>query len=264
MVSSPATSGKSSAANCNCEDKRGVNMNRKKNSFVFFETFYDMLKELSDSDKLKYFVYITEYGLYGNEPNLCGIEKALWVHIKYVIDLASEKYEASVNNGKKGGRPKNTQENLTKPNETQENLTKPNETNNENENENENEKRGAEAPYAATPDGEAAASLPAAPEKRAKFKKPSVDEVAEYCAERKNGIDARSFVDFYESKGWKIGANAMKDWRAAVRTWERRNRQTSPPLSRADFNASQRDAARDIVASWHTGVYGSEKKWHQA
>lgn len=53
------------------------------------------------------------------------------------------------------------------------------------------------------------------------FVKPTVDEVNEYCRERGNGISGERFIDFYESKGWKIGKNHMKDWKAAVRTWER-------------------------------------------
>lgn len=53
------------------------------------------------------------------------------------------------------------------------------------------------------------------------FEKPTVEEVRAYCRERNNGINADSFVDFYESKGWLIGKNKMKDWKAAVRTWER-------------------------------------------
>lgn len=52
---------------------------------------------------------------------------------------------------------------------------------------------------------------------------PTVEDVRNYCRERNNNIDAEQFVDFYESKGWKIGNSKMKDWRAAVRTWERRN-----------------------------------------
>ena len=53
------------------------------------------------------------------------------------------------------------------------------------------------------------------------FIPPKVDEVKEYCRSRGNGIDAGSFVDFYASKGWMVGKNKMKDWKAAVRTWER-------------------------------------------
>jgi len=57
-------------------------------------------------------------------------------------------------------------------------------------------------------------------EKKTRFTPPSVEEVAAYCAERQNGIDPQTFVDFYASKGWKVGNQPMKDWRAAVRTWE--------------------------------------------
>lgn len=54
-----------------------------------------------------------------------------------------------------------------------------------------------------------------------KFSPPTVEEVRAYCEQRGNGVDAEAFVNFYESKGWMIGKNKMKDWKAAVRTWER-------------------------------------------
>ena len=56
-----------------------------------------------------------------------------------------------------------------------------------------------------------------------RFSKPSLEEVKEYCEQRKNGINPQHFIDFYESKGWKVGNQPMKDWKACVRTWERRN-----------------------------------------
>lgn len=49
---------------------------------------------------------------------------------------------------------------------------------------------------------------------------PTFEQVNEYCKERKNNVDAEKFINFYESKGWYIGKNKMKDWKAAVRTWE--------------------------------------------
>ena len=54
-----------------------------------------------------------------------------------------------------------------------------------------------------------------------RFKKPTLEEVKEYCEERNNGIDAETFINFYESKGWMVGKNKMKDWKACVRTWEK-------------------------------------------
>lgn len=55
-----------------------------------------------------------------------------------------------------------------------------------------------------------------------KFVPPTVEAVRGYCLERNNGIDPQRFVDFYSAKGWMLGKNKMKDWRACVRTWERR------------------------------------------
>ena len=60
--------------------------------------------------------------------------------------------------------------------------------------------------------------------KSSHFVPPSLEEVKTYCLERKNGIDPEHFITFYQSKGWMIGKNKMKDWKAAVRTWEQRDR----------------------------------------
>lgn len=54
-----------------------------------------------------------------------------------------------------------------------------------------------------------------------RFKPPTVDEVKAYCIERQNNVDAERFIDYYTANGWKVGKNTMKDWKAAVRTWER-------------------------------------------
>lgn len=54
-----------------------------------------------------------------------------------------------------------------------------------------------------------------------RFIPPTVEEVAAYCQARNNTVDAERFIDYYESNGWKVGRNKMKDWKAAVRSWER-------------------------------------------
>jgi hypothetical protein len=58
-----------------------------------------------------------------------------------------------------------------------------------------------------------------------RFKPPTIDEVSMYCISRGNSINAEAFVDFYESKGWMVGKNKMKAWKAALRTWETREAQ---------------------------------------
>lgn len=57
------------------------------------------------------------------------------------------------------------------------------------------------------------------PQKR--FTAPSLEDVKAYCEERKNNVDPERFIDYYTANGWKVGKNPMKDWKAAVRSWER-------------------------------------------
>ena len=65
--------------------------------------------------------------------------------------------------------------------------------------------------------------------RKPKFTPPTVEDVAMYISENGYHVDAEQFVDFYQSKGWKVGKDTMKDWKASVRTWERRNKQNKKP-----------------------------------
>ena len=76
-----------------------------------------------------------------------------------------------------------------------------------------------------------------------RFVKPTLDEVRAYCRERNNTVDPERFMDFYESNGWKVGKNPMKDWRSAVRNWERsgyntttKTKKTNPMLDPCEDN----------------------------
>lgn len=60
-----------------------------------------------------------------------------------------------------------------------------------------------------------------------KFKKPTIEDIRQYCLERNNNINAEQFIDYYEANGWKVGKNPMKDWKATIRTWERRYKEVS-------------------------------------
>lgn len=63
-----------------------------------------------------------------------------------------------------------------------------------------------------------------------KFQKPTIEEIQKYCLEKNYGIDTQYFYDYYESNGWKVGKNAMKDWQATIRTWQRRNKSEQSAL----------------------------------
>lgn len=69
-----------------------------------------------------------------------------------------------------------------------------------------------------------------------RFSEPTVEEVSAYCRERGNNIDPQRFVDYYTSNGWMVGRNKMKDWKAAVRTWEKQEYSTGSKNSEKSTN----------------------------
>lgn len=131
--------------------------------------------------------------------------------------------EKQVENGKKGGRPRlnkssgslANKETKPKPffiDNPNNNQKKPLEDENEIENRNKNNEK------------ETIKKEKVDFEKKSKiFKIPTVEEIKNYCEERKNFVDPEKFFNFYQSKGWLVGKSKMKDWKAAVRTWEKSN-----------------------------------------
>jgi hypothetical protein len=87
------------------------------------------------------------------------------------------------------------------------------------------------------------------PVKVKRFKKPTLQEVLSYCVERENAVEGTKFFDFYESNGWKVGKNPMKDWKAAVRNWEKNSYETaqSKKGNKLKTQIDSWQKARDIV-----------------
>lgn len=81
---------------------------------------------------------------------------------------------------------------------------------------------------------------------RKRFLPPTVEEVEAYCIERNNKVDAERFVDFYASNGWRVGKNPMKDWKAAVRTWEKR--EDNSPMTAAQRADQERHEVLRAIA----------------
>ena len=73
-------------------------------------------------------------------------------------------------------------------------------------------------------------------EKRQIFVPPTVEEISQFCIENNIGIDANTFFNFYESKGWYVGKNKMKNWKAAVRTWERKDKERGNQISLSNYH----------------------------
>ena len=89
--------------------------------------------------------------------------------------------------------------------------------------------------------------------KAKRFTPPTLEEVIAYCNERNNNIDANHFIDYYTSNGWLVGKNKMKDWKAAIRTWERngysQSRQSKPnkPINQT---AQELDDFYNMASGW--------------
>ena len=83
------------------------------------------------------------------------------------------------------------------------------------------------------------------PTKAKRFVKPTLSEIEQYCIERKNNVNAEQFYDYYESNGWKVGKNAMKDWKACVRTWERNG--YDKPIKKKNNKQDALNDMRDLM-----------------
>lgn len=80
-----------------------------------------------------------------------------------------------------------------------------------------------------------------------RFTPPTLEEVAAYCRERGNGIDPQQFIDHYTSNGWKVGNARMKDWRAAVRTWEARRKEERAARPRSRYESPEEHNLRVLA-----------------
>ena len=224
----------------------------ERESFVFYRSFYEGIKELPRDIQGEVLTAIMEYGLNGvTTENQKQITKAMFALIKPQLDANNQRFE----NGKKGGRPKancNQTETETKPKQNR-NKTKhePNVNDNVNVNDNdisflEKKKQKSDAAVSDLVENENSESpletLQTPKEQsgggRKRFTIPTPEEVQAYCDERKNGILGQQFCDFYSSKGWKIGKEPMKDWKAAVRTWEMRRKDQSPSITQPQAQIS--------------------------
>ena len=194
-----------------------------------FREYLDLMADLTDAEFGRLARALLVYSRTGEFPALNGNERLFKRRVIMQEDRAQENYvqvvEKNRANGQLGGRPRKpteTQRNPEKPTETQNNPQKPNETQ-KTQIEIESEiKTEINTPL---PNGNKGSKAATPPTREARFSPPSLSEVQAYISERGSAVDAQQFVDFYASKGWMVGKNRMKDWKAAVRTWEKRRKE---------------------------------------
>lgn len=200
-----------------------------------YTDFAEAMEALSDAERGRLFMSMLQYASTGEAGTLSGAERFVWPIAKQNIDRAQAELEKRAENGRKGGRPKKATESEEKQKKAKESKKK--QTKDNKDKDKDNDKENNIIPL--SPNGDIPPKGERPPEKR--FVKPTADEVQAYCAERGNRVDAQAFVDFYEAKGWKVGSSPMKDWKAAVRTWEQRK--PTRPNRQRDFNSRAYSAA---------------------
>ena len=170
----------------------------KRLQFTFYRSYYDAIKILPKKEQTAVMLALCAYALDKVEPNLTGTAGAIFTLIRPTLDSGWKKAIGGTR-----GTPQKDNEKIAE--RCVKDTAKEKEGEKEGEIEIENE-----------------CYTPKPPSGAKRFSPPSFDDVKSYCQERENGVDPQAFVDWYTSNGWKVGKNPMKDWKAAVRTWERK------------------------------------------
>ena len=166
----------------------------KKAYFQYYETFENILEKIKVIEEREHMrKTIINYGLYGTLPaGLSELEEMAWTICKDLIDQQHHRREVNAANraGKKAEPATNEENSAIEP----------------------------------QPEEKPAHEIQPENPKRKNFVKPTVEEIAAFCKEKKYTVNAQQFFNYYESNGWKIGRNAMKSWQAAVQNWNTRDK----------------------------------------
>lgn len=207
----------------------------ERTQFTFYESFFKAISRIKKkSDQADAYNIICKYALMQEEPDLDSVSDSAAIAfelLRPVLDKAKERAESGKRGGSKSkGNTENSEatseENESKPEANEKLPAREKEKEIEIEKEIENDSvYGASAPTRA-PEQQGDAC-----QKATRFMRPTVQEVADYCRERGNQVDAQRFVDYYTANGWRVGKNPMKDWKAAVRTWEKQEGVSPTPIA---------------------------------
>ena len=159
--------------------------------FQAYHSYLEAMEPLTDEECGRLFRALLRYSAAGQQSPLCGNERFVFPGMRQQIDRDIRSYEEKCSrnrrNGALGGQRKAA-------NSSERYRTPPKEK--EKEKETQKEKK--------------------------MFTPPTLAQVQAYCAGRGSPVDPQRFVDFYTANGWRLGPNPMRDWKAALRTWERR------------------------------------------
>lgn len=194
-----------------------TNQNKTRDSFIFYRSFFSATKHLNQVEKAQLFEAICSYALDGNLIDLQGMSQGMFELIKPQLDANRKRFENGCVKKQKGSKKEAKNKQKRSKDEANVNVNHNVNLNEEckseliNKNSNLMENHNIENNF-----------KPVEIEgvKNKKFTKPTIQEIKDYCFERRNNVDVNKFFNYYEANGWKVGKNAMKDWKACIRTWE--------------------------------------------
>ena len=193
-----------------------------KNSFVLYTEHLEQVEMLTDEQSGVLLKALMSYAAGKELPQMDAITAVVFSFMRAQIDKNNKKYEETVNRRREAGRlgglakagnAKQEVANVASATDAKQNVA---DNDNVNVNENDNDKKSIA--------------------RTSRFTPPTEFEIKAYCREKGYSVDAARFIDYYASKGWMVGKNRMKDWKAAVRNWERGQRQESTTKTANRFN----------------------------
>ena len=161
------------------------------------DEFLEEMEELSDAEYGRLIRWAQHYHLTGEQAGLSGNERFYAKRVKMQIDRVADAYKEKCDKARASARMRwdaNASDAMR--DDANNANTKP-------------------KPKPISPNGD----------NNKRFAPPTLEQVTAYCRERKNSVDPQRFIDYYTSNGWRVGKNPMKDWKAAVRQWESREKE---------------------------------------
>jgi hypothetical protein len=219
---------------------------KTRDSMVFYRSFFDAIKELPERNQVEVLKAICEFGFDGIEPEISGISKTVWILIKPNLQANRKKWES--------GCKAKTKQKVSKPKaKNKQEVSKP-EANvyvdvdvDEDVNVDEDKDENVNVSLMVLP-----AEVP-----QKKFIKPSINDICLYVQSKEPMADkililefSEKFHSFYESNGWKVGKNPMKNWKAAISTWSDTLKKTLNPFKESSAKESFPSGARK--GSWES------------
>lgn len=220
-----------------------------KEYFCAYHSYAEALTAYGDAEKGRLFMACLTYSKTGVEPQLSGNERFIWPMLKQNIDRDAGRYDDRCSKNKENVSKR--YQKSTNVYERIQSYTNGYETYQEEE----KDKEEYKDKYKDKEDIKETLSNESAKKTAPRFSPPTLEEVKAYIDEKGYATDAEQWMAYYESNGWKVGKNSMKDWKAAVRTWGARDgMKKSPTLATPPTETAKSDLAR--MMSLHDRLKG--------